>query len=54
MAEEKYGVDIQPLLPHSDVIMYLGQDDKARLPVERSVPLAAVGKKSPRRKVVQD
>ena len=28
MAEEKDSVDIQPLLPHSDAIMYLGQEDK--------------------------
>ena len=43
MSEEKDGVDIQTLLPHYDAIMYLGQDDKAIVPVGCSVPLAAVG-----------
>ena len=48
MAEEKYDMDIQPLLPHSDAIIYLGQDYKASVPVGRSVPLADVGNKSDR------
>ena len=48
MAEEKCGVDIKTLLPHSDVIVYLGQDDKASVTFGRLVPLAAVGKKSAR------
>ena len=48
MAEENYGVDIQPLLPHSDVIMYLGQNDKSSVPVGCSGPLSAVVKISAR------
>ena len=48
MAKEKDGVDIQPLLPHSDAIVYLGQDDKSSVPVGRSVPIADIGKKSAR------
>ena len=43
MEEEKDGVDIQPLHPHYDVIVYLGQDEKLDVPVGRSVPLDAVG-----------
>ena len=54
MAEEKNGVNIQPLLPHSDVIVYIGQDEKASVPVGHSVPLVAVGKKYDRVIVVQD
>ena len=42
--EEKDGVDIQPLLPHSNAIVYLGQDEKSIFSVGRSVSLAAVGK----------
>ena len=45
MVEEKDGVDIQTLLPHSDEIVYLGQDDKSSVPVGRSVPLTAVENK---------
>ena len=48
ISEEKDGVDIQPLLPHSDAIVYLGQDDKSSVPVGRSVPLSDIGKKSDR------
>ena len=35
MAGEKIGVDIQPLLPHYDAIVYLGQYDKSCVPVGR-------------------
>ena len=54
MAEEKDGVYIQPLLPHYDVIVYLGQDEKSSVPVGRSVPLTAVGNQSDRGTVGQD
>ena len=54
MAKEKYGVDIQPLLPNSDTIVYLCQYEKASVPVGRSVPLDAIGKQSDRRIVGQD
>ena len=36
-------MDIQPLLPHSDTILYIGQYYKASVPVGLSVPLAVVG-----------
>ena len=42
MAKEKDGGDIQTLLPHSDAIMYIGQYDKASVPVVFSVPLTSV------------
>ena len=42
MAEEKYGVDIQPPLPHYDTIVYLSQYDKASVPVGLSVPLSDI------------
>ena len=54
MAEDKYGVDIQPLLPHSEVIVYLGQDNKSSVPLGRSIPLDDVGNKSARVIVGQD
>ena len=54
MAEDKYGVDIQPLIPHSDAIVYLGQDNKVNVNVGRSVPLASAGKQSAIEIVVHD
>ena len=39
-------MNIKPLLPHSDVILYLGQDDKASVHVGRSVPLSDVTQQS--------
>ena len=36
-------MDIQPLLPHSDTILYLVQYYKASVPVGLSVPLVVVG-----------
>ena len=54
MDKEKYGVYIQPLLPHYDVIVYLGQYEKSSVPVGRSVPLTAVGNQSDRGTVGQD
>ena len=54
MDKDEDGVDIQPILPHSDAIVYLGQDDRASTPVCRSVPLAAAGKQYARGIVGQD
>ena len=54
MDKEKDNVDIQPLLPHPDAIVNLGQDEKSSVPVGRSVPLATVGKQSARGIVGQD
>ena len=39
-------MNIKPLLPHSDVILYLGQDEKASVHVGRSVPLSDVTQQS--------
>ena len=47
-------MDIQPLLPHYGVIVYLGQDDKASVTIVCSVLLAAVGKQYSRGIVGQD
>ena len=44
MDDKEDHINIEPLLRHSDVILYLGQDDKVSVPVGRSVPLAAVTK----------
>ena len=33
MADKEYGMNIEPLLPHSVAILYLGQDDKSSVPV---------------------
>ena len=44
IAKEKYVVDIKSLLPHSDAIVSLGQDNKISVTVGRSVPPFAVGK----------
>ena len=41
-------MNIEPLLPHSDVILYLVQDDKESVHVGRSVPLSAFTKQSVR------
>ena len=35
-------MNIEPLLPNSDMILYLGQDDKDSVHVVRSVPLSDV------------
>ena len=39
-------MNIEPLLPHSDVILYLVQDYKESVHVGRSVPLSAFTKQS--------
>ena len=41
-------MNIEPLLPHSDVILYLVQDDKETVHVGRSVPLSAFANQSAR------
>ena len=46
MDEKEDVMNIKPLLPHSDVILYLGQDDKASVHVGRSVPLSDVTQQS--------
>ena len=46
-------MNIEPVLPHSDVILYLVQDDKESVHVGRSVPLSAFTKQSIRAKVGQ-
>ena len=42
MAEKEYYMNIEPLLPHYNVILYLVQDEKSVMHVSRSVPIAAV------------
>ena len=54
MAGEKIGVDIQPLLPHYDAIVYLGQYNKPCVPVGHSFTLAVVVNKTSRGIVGQD
>ena len=39
-------MNVEPLLPHSDAILYLCPDEKVSVPVGRSVPLASVTKQS--------
>ena len=41
-------MNIKPLPSHSDVILYLGQDDKASVHVGRSVPISDVTQQSNR------
>ena len=41
MADKEDRMNIEPLLPHSDVILYLGQYEKVSVPVGSSVPIDA-------------
>ena len=41
-------MNIEPLLPHSDVILYLVQDDKYIVHVGRLIPLSDVAQQSTR------
>ena len=54
MAEKEYGMNIGHLLPHYDVILYLGQYYKASVPVGCTAPLADVTKQSSREISGQD
>ena len=47
-------MNIRPILPHYDVILYLGKYDKASVTVGHLVPITYLTNKSPREIFVQD
>ena len=44
MDDKEDHIDIEPLLPHYDAVLYLVQYDKVSVSVGRSFPFAAVTK----------
>ena len=54
MYDKEDGINIKPLPPHYDVILYLGQYEKSSVPVGHSLPLDAVKNQSDREIVGQD